>query len=101
MATATTSEGGAIGAVVDVMTAIVTTAVVVVVEFAKICLQLAAACPAIAVGLGVFIGACYVPLEGTPEAIQPFLESSFPLLAGAGAAFATLMLMGGSSEASS
>ena len=102
MATATTSEGGVVTAIVDVLTAVVSGVIFLVTGIAQGCLQIAVACPALAVGLEAFIGACYVPLEATPEAIQPWLERAFPMIAGAGAAFATLMVMGsgGSTESS-
>jgi hypothetical protein len=95
MATATTSGSvSVIEGIVDVSGSIVKGLYLAVVAIAQLCIQLAVACPAIAVGLGAFIGACYVPLGATPEVVQPFLESYFPMLAGAGAFFVTLFISG-------
>ena len=95
MATATTSGTvSLIEGIVDIGGSIIKGLYVAVVALAQVCIQLAVACPAIAVGLAAFIGACYVPLGATPEAVQPFLESYFPMLAGVGAGFVVLFISG-------
>lgn len=81
----TTGSASAIEGIVDVSTSVVKGLFVGLVALAKVCAQLAVACPAVAVGLAAFIGACYVPLGATPETMQPFLDSYFPMIAGAGA----------------